>query len=193
MCSRRTRCGDLEDDVPSDCTKLRLKSPAALPAGGQGTLPDRLPVGRQYVLGLTAVNCQSETRWPRSRTRRRPRRRCRRARRGGIELRGELGELCDGAKFDVARTATIFAQLCKRSALAERLTTRKAVPALPYDQHAIEQSNFAMGHAAGSRLQQSGRCRPASEYFTKAYQLWNMPASLGKAGDHCLPFVCNRN
>jgi serine/threonine protein kinase len=141
-------------------------------AGSIGSL------GRQYVLGLKAVNCRSgDTLAEEQVTAASKEKVLDTLGQTASKLRGELGEsLATVQKLDVpleqATTSSLEA-LQAYSLGLKALNEKGAAAALPYSQRAIQlDPNFAMGYrAVGTGYNSLGELGRASEYTTKAFQL----------------------
>ena len=135
-------------------------------------------LGSEYVLGLTAVNCQSGDPLAQQQVTATAKEKVLDALgQAAANLRGELGEsLATVQRFDVplAEATTSSLEALKAYSLGMKALREKGeATALPFHQHAIQlDPNFAMGYRAVGAdyfgLQELGR---ASEYFTKAFEL----------------------
>ncbi len=141
-------------------------------AGSIGTL------GREYVLGLQAVNCQSGDTLAEEQVTAASKEKILDALgRAASRLRRELGEsLATVQKFDVplAQATTSSLEALKAHSVGLKTARDKGpVAALTYDQRAIElDPNFAMGNlAVGVDYSDIGEDGRAREYFTRAFQL----------------------
>jgi serine/threonine protein kinase/tetratricopeptide (TPR) repeat protein len=150
---------------------LRTGSKAYI-AGSIGSL------GSEYVLGLRAVNCQTEETLAEEQGTA--------ASKGKVlgalgdaasKLRGELGEsLATVQKFDVplALATTPSLEALKAYSLGRKAAQEKGpAESLPYYQRAIElDPNFAMGYMAlGNEYAGLGQGARANVYYAKAFQL----------------------
>jgi len=92
-------------------------------AGSIGSL------GSEYVLGLKAVNCQTETRWPRSRRQRRPKKRCwtcwAKRHRSCAANWANRWRRCRSLMYRSTRQPRLRSKLCERSPWAERHWRKK--------------------------------------------------------------------
>ncbi len=141
-------------------------------AGAIGSL------GSEYVLGLKAVNCQSQDTLAEEQVTVATKEKVLDALgKAASKLRTELGEsLVTVQKFDVPleKATTSSLEALKAYSLGRKAFREKGVAAaLPYNQRAIElDPNFAAGYRAVGveyvALQEAGRAR---EYITKAFQL----------------------
>jgi eukaryotic-like serine/threonine-protein kinase len=135
-------------------------------------------LGRQYVLGLKAVSCQSEDVLAQEQATAEAKEKVLDALgTAAYKLRGELGEsLATVQKLDVplseATTSSLEA-LKVYSLGSEEDREKGASTALPYFQRAIElDPNFAEGYeAVGIDYYAMGELGRASEYYSKAFQL----------------------
>jgi serine/threonine protein kinase/Tfp pilus assembly protein PilF len=141
-------------------------------AGAIGSL------GSEYVLGLTAVNCESGDRLAEEQVTAASKEKVLDALGdAAAKLRGELGEsLATVQKFDVplAQATTSSLEALKAFSLGHKVHSEKGpAAALAYDQNAIEvDPNFAMGYrAAGADYTSLGEVGRAGEYYTKAFEL----------------------
>ena len=141
-------------------------------AGSIGSL------GRQYVLGLKAVNCRSgDTLVEEQVTAASKEKVLDTLGQAASKLRGELGEsLATVQKLDapLSEATTSSLEALKAYSLGAKARNEKGnAAALPYHQRAIElDPNFAMGYrAVGSDYSSLGELGRASEYYTKAFQL----------------------
>ncbi len=135
-------------------------------------------LGSQYVLGLKAVNCQSEDPLAEEQVTAASKEKVLDALgEAASKLRTELGEsLATVRKLDVPleQATTSSLEALKAYSLGQKAFNQKGpAAALPYQQRAIElDPNFAMGYAVVgndySDLAEPGR---ASDYHTKAFQL----------------------
>jgi tetratricopeptide (TPR) repeat protein len=144
-------------------------------------------LGREYVLGLKAVNCQSgDTLGQEQVTAVSKEKVLDAVGEAASKLRGELGEsLAAVQKFDVPleQVTTSSLEALKAYSLGQKAISEKdPAAALPYAQRAIElDPNFAMGYwEAGSVYGTLGEDVRASEYFTKAFQLQEHASELEK-------------
>src|ERR1700687_518757 len=135
-------------------------------------------LGSQYVLGLKAVNCQSQDLLAQEQVTAASKEKVLDALgEAASKLRTELGEsLATVQKFDVPleQATTSSLEALKAYSLGEKAYREKgSAAALPYHQRAIEvDPNFAMGYdAVGNDYSGLGELGRASEYFTKAFQL----------------------
>jgi len=148
-------------------------------AGSQAYIAGAIgSLGREYVLGLEAVNCQNGDMLAQEQVTAATKEKVLDVLgNAASKLRGELGEsLATVQKFDVplAEATTSSLEALKAYSLGRKAFREKGVAAaLPYDQRAIElDPNFAMGHLAiGSDYFTLGEVGRASEYLTKAFQL----------------------
>jgi eukaryotic-like serine/threonine-protein kinase len=150
---------------------LRAGSKAYV-AGSIGTL------GQQYVLGLTAVNCQSRDPLAQELVTATAKENVLDALgTAASKLRSELGEsLATVQKFDVPleRATTSSLEALQAYSLSAKVSRQKgAMAALPYGQRALDlDPNFALGYwAMGLDYANMGELGRSSEYFTKAFQL----------------------
>ncbi len=135
-------------------------------------------LGREYVLGLRAVNCQTEETLAEEQVTA--------AFKGKVlgalgdaasKLRGELGEsLATVQKFDVplALATTPSLEALKTYSLGRKAEQEKGpAESLPYYQRAIElDPDFAMGYRAlGNEYAGLGELARSNDYYTKAFQL----------------------
>jgi serine/threonine protein kinase len=151
-------------------------------------------LGKEYVLGLKAVNCQSgDTLTEKQLTAESKEKVLDSLGRAASSLRGQLGEsLSTVQKFDVplAEATTPSFEALKEFGLSRKAVNEKgSAAALPYDRRAIElDPNFAMGYlAAGSDYFNLGELRRANEYLTKAFELrehTSEPEKLGIAASY---------
>ena len=135
-------------------------------------------LGSQYVLGLTAVNCQGgdplaeqqETAASKEKV-------LDTLGEATSKLRGELGEsLASVQKLDapLEQATTASLEALQAYSLGEKAYREKnAAAALPYHQRAIQlDPRFALGHGAvGMDYISLGEQERAREYFTKAFEL----------------------
>jgi tetratricopeptide (TPR) repeat protein len=135
-------------------------------------------LGSQYVLGLKAVNCQSEDVLARQQVTAAAKEKVLDAvGQAATKLRGELGEsLATVQKFDVplADATTSSLEALKAFSLGLKTIREKGTAAaLPHYQRAIQiDPNFAMGYRAiGVAYTNLGELERASEYYTKAFEL----------------------
>jgi serine/threonine protein kinase/tetratricopeptide (TPR) repeat protein len=135
-------------------------------------------LGREYVLGLKAVNCQSgDTLTERQMTAASKEKVLDTLGEAASNLRGQLGEsLSTVQKFDVplAEATTPSLEALKAFSLARRAGNEKGpAAALAYDQRAIElDPNFAGAYwAAGADYNNLGELQRAGEYISKAFEL----------------------
>jgi DNA-binding winged helix-turn-helix (wHTH) protein len=135
-------------------------------------------LGRDYVLRLKAVNCQSGDTLTESQVTAASKEKVLDALgEAASNLRGELGEsLATVQKFDVplAQATTPSLEALKAYSLGIKAGGEKgSAAALPYFQRAIEiDPNFAMGYLlVGDYYNNLSEVGRASEYVTKAYQL----------------------
>ena len=135
-------------------------------------------LGSQYVLGLKALNCQTEDPLAEEQVTAASKEKVLDALgEAASKLRTELGEsLATVQKFDVplAEATTLSLEALKAYSLGEKARREKGPPAaLLYHQRAIElDPNFAVGYvAAGNDYYSLGELGRASEYFGKAFQL----------------------
>jgi DNA-binding winged helix-turn-helix (wHTH) protein/tetratricopeptide (TPR) repeat protein len=141
-------------------------------AGAIGSL------GREYVLGLKAVNCQSgDTLAAEQMTAASKEKVLDTLGEETSKLRGELGEsLATVQKFDVPLEQATTSSLEALQAYSLGIKTRdekSSAAALPYFLRAIQlDPNFALGYwAVGFDYFDLGQSQRASEYTTKAFQL----------------------
>jgi tetratricopeptide (TPR) repeat protein/tRNA A-37 threonylcarbamoyl transferase component Bud32 len=141
-------------------------------AGSIGSL------GREYVLGLKAVNCQSgDTLAEEQVTSASKEKVLDTLGEAATKLRGELGEsLATLQKLDVPleQATTSSLEALQAYSLGVKASNEKGpAAALPYDQRAIQlDPNFAMGYSSlGNDYVSLGEPGRASEYYTKAFQL----------------------
>ncbi len=135
-------------------------------------------LGSQYVLGLTAVNCQSGDPLVEEQVTASAKEKVLDALGGAAsKLRGELGEsLATVQRFDVplAEATTSSLEALKAYSLGNKAYREKSsAAALPYHQRAIQlDPAFAMGYRAlGDDYFGLGELDRASEYFNKAFEL----------------------
>jgi len=135
-------------------------------------------LGREYVLELKAVNCQSGDTLALEQVAAASKEKVLEALGDAAsKLRGELGEsLATVQKFDVplAEATTSSLEALKAYSLGVKAFNEKGPSsALPYDQRAIQlDANFAMGYAAvGTDYNNLAELERAREYYTKAFQL----------------------
>jgi eukaryotic-like serine/threonine-protein kinase len=152
-------------------------------AGSIGSL------GREYVLGLKAANCQNGDTFAQEQVTV--------VSKEGVlnalgevasKLRAKLGEsLATVQKFDVPleQATTSSLEALKAYSLGRRADNEQgAIAALPYNQHAIElDPTFAMGYwEVGWNYFSLSEPRRASEYFGKAFQLRDHASEHEKLG-----------
>ena len=135
-------------------------------------------LGKKYVLGLKAVNCQSGDMLAEEQVTASSNENVLDALgEAASKLRGELGEsLATLQKFDVPleEATTPSLEALKSYSLARKTFNEKGTAgALPYDQRAIElDPKFATGNwAVGNDYYSLGEVGRASEYLTKAFKL----------------------
>jgi len=135
-------------------------------------------LGREYVLGLKAVNCQNgDTLAEEQVTAASKEKVLDTLGKAASKLRGELGEsLATVQKFDIPleQATTSSLESLRAYSLGWKADREKGpAAALPYHQRAIQlDPNFAMGYAAvGYEYYDLGEPGRGSEYFTKAFQL----------------------
>jgi serine/threonine protein kinase/tetratricopeptide (TPR) repeat protein len=135
-------------------------------------------LGSQYVLGLKALNCQSEDPLAEEQVTAASKEKVLDALgEAASKIRGELGEsLATVQRFGVplAQATTSSLEALKAYSLGNKAYNEKGTAAaLPYLQRAIElDSNFAVGYTAlGNGYASLGEVGRASEYYTKAFQL----------------------
>jgi len=135
-------------------------------------------LGREYVLGLKAVNCQSGDTLAQEQVRAASKEKVLDALgEAASKLRGELGEsLATVQKFDapLAHATTSSLEALKVYSLGLKAFSEKgSAAALPYDQRAIQlDPNFALAYdELGLDYTNLGEPGRASEYFSKAFQL----------------------
>jgi eukaryotic-like serine/threonine-protein kinase len=135
-------------------------------------------LGRQYVLGLKAVNCQSgDTIAQEQVTAPAKEKVLDTLGEAASKLRGELGEsLATVQKLDVplVQATTSSLEALQALSLGVKAAEEKGfAEALPYDERAIElDPNFALGYSeVGADYASLGELGRASEYYTKAFQL----------------------
>ena len=135
-------------------------------------------LGNQYILGLKAVNCQSEDPLAEQQVTAASKEKVLDALGDAAsKLRGELGEsLATVQKLDVplAEATTSSLEALKAYSLGQKARNEKGyAAALPYHQRAIElDPNFAMGYeGVGGDYSSLGELGRASDYFAKAFQL----------------------
>jgi eukaryotic-like serine/threonine-protein kinase len=135
-------------------------------------------LGRDYVLGLKAVNCESgDTLTEQQVTAASKEKVLDALGEAASKLRGKLGEsLATVQKFDVplAQATTSSLEALKAYSLGIKAGGEKgSAAALPYFQRAIEiDPNFAMGYLlVGNYYNNLSEVGRASEYVTKAFQL----------------------
>ncbi|MFI5095042.1 MAG: protein kinase [Candidatus Acidiferrales bacterium] len=135
-------------------------------------------LGGEYVLGLKAVNCQSEDTLAEEQVTAPSKEKVLDALgEAASKLRGELGEtLATVQKFDVPliQATTFSLEALKAYSLGKKAADEKgAAIALPYFQRAIEiDPNFAMGYnALGTTYFNLSQTARSSDYYTKAFQL----------------------
>jgi eukaryotic-like serine/threonine-protein kinase len=142
-------------------------------------------LGREYVLGLKAVDCQSGNTLAQEQVTAASKEKVLDALgEAASKLRGELGEsLATVQKFDVplAEATTSSLEALKAYSLGEK-AYHEGAASLPYYQRAIElDPNFAMGYnAVGSDYSNLGELGRASQYFSKAFQLRERASELEK-------------
>jgi serine/threonine protein kinase/tetratricopeptide (TPR) repeat protein len=141
-------------------------------AGSIGSL------GKEYVLGLKAVNCESgDTLAEEQATAASKEQVLDALGKAASKLRGELGEsLATVQKFDVPleQATTSSLEALRAYSLGGKTTvTEGSAAALPYVQRAVElDPNFATAYRAlANEYFSLGELARASEYFTKAFQL----------------------
>jgi len=157
----------------------KLTSELCQRAGGKAYVAGSIAtLGSEYVLGLTAVNCQSGDTLAEEQVTAASKEKVLDALgQAASKLRGELGEsLASVHKFDVplAQATTSSLEALKAFSLAARVQAEKGdAAALPYNQRAIElDPNFAAGYNdLGNDYINLGQTERASEYYTKAFQL----------------------
>jgi len=135
-------------------------------------------LGSQYVLGLTAVNCQSGEPLAEEQVTAASKEKVLDALgEAASKLRTKLGEsLATVQKLDVplSEATTSSLEALKAYSLGGKAAKGKGpAAALPYDQRAIElDPNFAMGYSAvGTDYFSLAELGRASDYYTKAFQL----------------------
>jgi serine/threonine protein kinase len=135
-------------------------------------------LGSQYVLGLTAVNCQSGEPLAEEQVTAASKEKVLDALgEAASKLRTELGEsLATVQKLDIplSEATTSSLEALKAYSLGRKALSEKGAAAtLPYDQHAIQlDPNFAAGYnAVGNDYNSLSELGRASDYYTKAFQL----------------------
>jgi eukaryotic-like serine/threonine-protein kinase len=134
-------------------------------------------LGREYVLALKAVNCQSgDTLAQEQATAASKEKVLDALGEAASKLRGELGEsLATVQRFDVplAEATTSSLEALEAYSHGERAFREKGPDALPHYQRAIElDPNFAMAYAAVGELYAFlGEPARATQYYTKAFEL----------------------
>src|SRR5580658_293064 len=135
-------------------------------------------LGREYVLGLKAVNCQSGDTLAEEQVTVASKEKVLDALgEAASKLRGELGEsLATVQKLDVPleQATTSSLEALQALSLGEKARSEKGLAAaLPYHQRAIQlDPNFAIGYnALGNDYNSLGETGRAREYYTKAFQL----------------------
>jgi DNA-binding winged helix-turn-helix (wHTH) protein/tetratricopeptide (TPR) repeat protein len=135
-------------------------------------------LGREYVLGLKAVNCQNGDTLAQEQVTAASQEKVLDALgETASRLRGELGEsLATVQKFDVplAQATTSSLEALKTYSLGRKADNENgAFAALPYHLRAVAlDPKFAIGYeAVGNDYYNLGQVRWASEYFTKAFQV----------------------
>jgi serine/threonine protein kinase/tetratricopeptide (TPR) repeat protein len=135
-------------------------------------------MGSEYVLGLKAVNCETEETLADEQVTAASKEKVVSALGGAAsKLRGELGEsLATVQKFDVplAQATTSSLEALKAYSLGKKTEQEKGpAPSVPYYQHAVElDPSFAMGYRAlGNEYASLGQLARANDYYTKAFQL----------------------
>ena len=141
-------------------------------AGAIGSL------GAEYVLGLTAVNCQSGDLLAQEQVTAGSKEKVLDALgKAASKLRTELGEsLATVQKFDVPlqQATTSSLEALRAESLGRKEANEKGdAAALPYHQRAVElDPNFAMAYTAlGADYSNLGQLERANEYYGKAFQL----------------------
>ena len=141
-------------------------------AGAIGSL------GTEYVLGLTAVNCQSGDLLAQEQVTAGSKEKVLDALgKAASKLRTELGEsLATVQKFDVPlqQATTPSLEALRAMSLGRKEANEKGdAAALPYHQRAVElDPNFAMAYTAvGADYSNLGQLERANEYYGKAFQL----------------------
>jgi eukaryotic-like serine/threonine-protein kinase len=148
-------------------------------AGSQAYLAGSIDsLGKQYVLGLTAVNCQTgDTLTEKQVTASSKEKVLDALGKVASSLRGQLGEsLATVQKYDVplSDATTSSLEALKAYSLGWRDFNEKGpAAALPYHQRAIAlDPNFALGYwAMGADYSSLGELGRAGEYYTKAFGL----------------------
>jgi serine/threonine protein kinase len=164
-----------------DSTKLtpQVASEICQRAGSKAYIAGSIgSLGREYVLGLKAVNCQNGDALAEEQVTAAAKEKVLDALgQATSKLRGELGEsLATVKKFDVplAQATTSSLEALKAYSLGFKAYSDKGIPAArPYLQRAIQlDPNFALAYAAMGRdyvsLGEPGR---ANEYLTRAFKL----------------------
>ena len=134
-------------------------------------------LGSQYVLGLTALDCQTgDTLAQEQATAAAKEKVLDAIGRVASKLRGELGEsLVTVQKFDVplSEATTSSLEALKAYSLGNNASRQSGSTGLPYHQRAIElDPTFASGYAAvGWDYDGMGEIGRARDYFTRAFQL----------------------
>jgi serine/threonine protein kinase len=135
-------------------------------------------LGSEYVLGLSALNCQTGDPLAEEQVTAAAKEKVLDAvGEAASKLRGELGEsLATVKKFDVplAEATTSSLEALKAFTLGEKARREKSPAAgLPYHQRAIElDPNFAMGYdEVGADFYSLGELGRASEYYARAFAL----------------------
>jgi len=135
-------------------------------------------LGKEYVLGLKAVDCQSgDTLTERQVTAESKEKVLDALGKATSKLRGELGEsLATVQKFDVplSEATTSSLEALKAYSLGVKAAhAQGAAASLPYDQRAVElDPNFALGYVAvGNDYESLAELLRASKSYTKAFQL----------------------
>jgi eukaryotic-like serine/threonine-protein kinase len=148
-------------------------------AGSKGYIAGSIAsLGSQYVLGLKAVNCQSEDPLAEQQVTAASKEKVLDALgEAASKLRTELGEsLATVQKLDVplSEATTSSLEALKAYSLGVKAKNEKGTAAaLPYDQRAIElDPNFAVGYlVVGNDYASLAELGRASDYYTKAFQL----------------------
>jgi serine/threonine protein kinase/tetratricopeptide (TPR) repeat protein len=135
-------------------------------------------LGKQYVLGLKAVNCPTGDTLAQQQVTAEAKEKVLNALgEAASKLRGQLGEsLAAVQKFDVPlqQATTSSLEALKAFSLATKVSNeRGGTAALAYAQRAVElDPSFAMGHALlGSAYLTLSQVQRAAEYFKKAFEL----------------------
>jgi len=171
------------DDSPAQHeTHARIGRELCQRAGSKAYLVGSIAnLGSEYVLGLKAVNCQSGDTLAQDQVTAASKEKVLDALgNAASKLRGELGEsLATVKKFDLPLAEATTPSLEALKAYSLGWAARDLAAALTFHKRAIElDPNFAMGYrAVGNAYFGLGQTERANEYYTKAFELRNVPAS----------------